>query len=98
MSDYCNHDHDNEGSSGHAFINVGGKNQAQSREVRIVKNDPSYERIDGLRQAREHRYLAKIYLIIGIVTLPLLGLGFIFLIITLSHTLEASKLEYRFRE
>lgn len=93
MDDYCNHEHDS--AVGHAFINAKG---AGSKEVRIVKNDPTYERIDALRQAREYSYYAKIYLIVGLITLPLLGIGIIFLIIAWSCQFNASRLEYKFKE
>jgi hypothetical protein len=94
MRDYCNHDHDTE--VGHAYLNIGQR--VQSKNVRLLKNDPEYERINGLRQAREHRYLAKIYLIVGLVTLPLLGAGIPFLIISFTHSFNASRLESKYRE
>jgi hypothetical protein len=86
---------DNEAGSDFNMINTKG---GGNKEVRIVKNDPNYERINGLREAREARYVGKIWLTIGIVTLPLLGFGIVFLIMGLAKNYTAERLEAKYRE
>lgn len=65
---------------------------------RIVGNDPEYERTTALRKAREHRFAAKVLGIIGLVGIPVYGIGLFILIIAFFFWLNAKGLEVKFKE
>jgi hypothetical protein len=65
---------------------------------RIVQNDPEYDRITGLRRAREQRFNAKVLAILGVPAILLYGLGLVFLLVAGCYLVSAMALEAKFQQ
>ena len=84
-----------------------------SHKIRIVNNDPDYERISGMRAARGKRFTAKVLACVGLVFLipssPFLippassgqaafAFGLLFELIAACYLLSALSIESRFND
>ena len=67
-------------------------------DIRLTKNDPNFERIQGQRKSRALKYSVKVLFWIGLITLPLLGLGIIFWIIATFINVKANMLKHKYKE
>lgn len=65
---------------------------------RLVGNDPEYERITAIRRARSHRFTAKVLGIIGLLGIPVYGIGMFILVVAFFFWLNAKGLEVKFKE
>lgn len=75
------------------------KSKRESKhQYRIVTNDMEYERVDGLRKAREQIFTAKVLAVLGIPALFLYGLGLVFFFIAGLFWVNAKSLEAKFKE
>ena len=66
--------------------------------IRLTKNDPDYERTQGLRKYRVLKYNVKVLCWIGVITLPLFGFGLIFLISAVFTNVKANMLKHKYEE
>lgn len=61
-------------------------------------NDLEYERKTGLREARSKNFWGNWLIGIGIITLPIFGLGIIFLILGIYKKIQSRHLKVKYKE
>lgn len=67
-------------------------------KFRTSSNDPDYERIEGLREARSRKYKGKILIIVGIITIPLWGIGLIFILRGVVLRINGGHLQEKYKQ
>lgn len=65
--------------------------------LRTSSNDPQYERITALRTYRSKNYWANIYLIIGILSLPIYGLGLVIIFLGIVKKINARHIKAKYK-
>lgn len=66
--------------------------------IRVLRNDPDYEQINGLRQASECKFYAKVLAVMGVPLILVVGIGLVFLVVAGGYYLHALSLEAKFRQ